>query len=99
MPRQNIIGGSSFEDQIGYCRAVVVDDDWIIVSGTTGYNYATGEISPDIMEQAEQTLRNIDKALQDAGSCMADVTKEVVWRGASGGDHDASGADEGRDED
>lgn len=36
MPRQNISGGSSFEEQIGYSRAVVVDDDWIKVSGTTG---------------------------------------------------------------
>lgn len=36
MPRLNISGGSSFEDQIGYSRAVVLDDDWIAVSGTTG---------------------------------------------------------------
>lgn len=75
MPRQNISGGSTFEDQIGYCRAVVLDDGWIHVSGTTGYNYATGEISPDVAAQAEQTLANIDKALADAGACMADVVR------------------------
>ncbi|XWX00518.1 hypothetical protein V2A60_008538 [Cordyceps javanica] len=75
MTRQNISGGSSFEDQIGYCRAVVLDDDWIHVSGTTGYNYTTGEISPDVAAQAEQTLRNIDAALREAGARMADVVR------------------------
>ena len=39
------------------------------------YNYKTGEISPDVAEQAEQTLCNIDKALKEAGSCMADVVR------------------------
>ncbi|OAA52909.1 Endoribonuclease L-PSP/chorismate mutase-like protein [Cordyceps fumosorosea ARSEF 2679] len=75
MPRQHISGGSSFEDQIGYCRAVVLEDGWIHVSGTTGYDYATGEISPDVAQQAEQTLRNIDKALREAGSSMADAVR------------------------
>lgn len=36
MTRVNISGGSPFEEQIGYCRAVVLDDGWICVAGTTG---------------------------------------------------------------
>ncbi|KAM4060399.1 endoribonuclease l-PSP domain-containing protein [Hirsutella rhossiliensis] len=74
MARRNISSGSAFEAEIGYSRAVAVDG-WIMVSGTTGYNYQTGEISPDVAEQAEQTLANIDKALKEAGSCMADVVR------------------------
>lgn len=35
MPRVNISSGSTFESQIGYSRAVIVDD-WVLVSGTTG---------------------------------------------------------------
>ncbi|KAL6862790.1 hypothetical protein ACO1O0_003028 [Amphichorda felina] len=79
MSRVNFSSGSAFEAQIGYSRAVVVDD-WVMVSGTTGrvfplYNYQTGEISPNVEEQAEQVLANISKALEEAGSCMADVVR------------------------
>lgn len=35
MARVNINSGSTFEAEIGYSRAVVVDD-WVMVSGTTG---------------------------------------------------------------
>ncbi|KAG8422752.1 hypothetical protein J3459_010086 [Metarhizium acridum] len=74
MSRTNISSGSAFEAEIGYSRVVVVDD-WVMVSGTTGYNYQTGEISDNVAEQAEQTLRNVDKALTEAGSCMTDVVR------------------------
>jgi len=74
MSRVNISSGSAFEAQIGYSRAVVVDD-WVLVSGTTGYNYQTGEISSKVEEQAEQVLLNVSKALEEAGSSMADVVR------------------------
>ncbi|KAL6893261.1 Endoribonuclease L-PSP/chorismate mutase-like protein [Trichoderma evansii] len=74
MPRQNVSSGSKFEEEIGYSRAVIVDD-WVFVSGTTGYNYDTGKISEDVYEQTEQTLANIDKALREAGSSMSEVVR------------------------
>ncbi|GJN69612.1 hypothetical protein PLIIFM63780_000195 [Purpureocillium lilacinum] len=74
MARNNISSGSAFEAEIGYSRAVVVDD-WIVVSGTTGYNYQTGEISDDVAEQAQQILVNVDAALREAGASMADVVR------------------------
>ena len=37
VPRKLISSGSPFEEQIGYSRAVV-DDEWIFVSGTTGFD-------------------------------------------------------------
>ena len=40
MKRQRISSGSTFEAQIGYSRAVVAGD-WVFVSGTTGFDYAT----------------------------------------------------------
>jgi enamine deaminase RidA (YjgF/YER057c/UK114 family) len=72
--RRLISSGSPFEAGIGYSRAVV-EGDWIFVSGTTGFDYATMTISPDVIEQAEQTLRNIEQALSEAGSSVSDVVR------------------------
>jgi enamine deaminase RidA (YjgF/YER057c/UK114 family) len=44
MARQLISSGSTFEEEIGYSRAVV-DGDWLFVSGTTGFDYRTMSIS------------------------------------------------------
>lgn len=74
MTRRLISSGSAFEERIGYSRAVVVGDT-VYVSGTTGYDYATGEISDDVAEQAAQTLRNIAAALEQAGSSLDDVVR------------------------
>ena len=73
-PRQLISSGSSFEAKIGYSRAVVAGD-WVFVSGTTGFDYATMTIADDLVEQTEQCLKNIDAALRQAGSSMADVVR------------------------
>jgi len=72
--RQLISSGSTFEQEIGYSRAVVVGD-WVFVSGTTGLDYRTMTIDSDVAVQAEQTLRNIEAALSQAGASMADVVR------------------------
>lgn len=72
--RQLISSGSTFESLIGYSRAVV-DGDWIFVSGTTGFDYSTMTISTEVVEQAEQCLRNIDHALKQAGATSADIVR------------------------
>jgi enamine deaminase RidA (YjgF/YER057c/UK114 family) len=74
MKRRLISSGSSFEAEIGYSRAVV-QGDWIFVSGTTGFDYATMTISDDVAQQAEQCLKNIEAALAQAGSSLADVVR------------------------
>jgi enamine deaminase RidA (YjgF/YER057c/UK114 family) len=63
--RRAILSGSTFEEQIGYARAVV-DSDWVHVSGTTGFDYTTMTISDDVVHQAEQCLRNVEAALAEA---------------------------------
>jgi enamine deaminase RidA (YjgF/YER057c/UK114 family) len=72
--RRLISSGSQFERDIGYSRAVV-DGDWIFVSGTTGFDYASMSISDSLPEQTEQCLSNIQSALRDAGAELADVVR------------------------
>lgn len=74
MTRRLISSGSTFERDIGYSRAVV-DGEWVFVSGTTGFDYATMTLSPDVAVQAEQCFRNIEHALAQAGASLADVVR------------------------
>ena len=74
MGRRLISSGSGFERDMGYSRAVV-DGAWVFVSGTTGFDYQTMTIADDVVEQAEQCFRNIERALLEAGSELADVVR------------------------
>jgi enamine deaminase RidA (YjgF/YER057c/UK114 family) len=74
MMRRLISSGSTFQQEIGYSRAVV-DDGWIFVSGTTGFDYASMTIADGIVEQTEQCLRNIESALAQAGATLRDVVR------------------------
>ena len=74
MNRRLISSGSSFEREIGYSRAVV-DGEWVFVSGTTGFDYQSMRISENLLEQAEQCLRNITSALEQAGTALRDVVR------------------------
>ena len=72
--RKLISSGSSFEKLAGFSRAVV-DGDWVFVSGTTGYDYSTMTISPDLEAQTRQTFANISSALAQAGCTLDDVVR------------------------
>ncbi|MGD9783968.1 MAG: RidA family protein [Hyphomicrobiaceae bacterium] len=74
MQRRLISSGSPFETTMGYSRAVV-SGDWILVSGTTGFDYERMTISEDVAEQADQAFRNIAKALGEADATLADVVR------------------------
>lgn len=74
MARQLISSGSKFEAEMAYSRAVV-EGDWIFVSGTTGFDYATMEIPDDVTRQAEQTLINIKTAMEKAGFGLQHVVR------------------------
>lgn len=76
--RRLISTGSAYEKKWGYSRAVV-DGDYVFVSGTTGFDYATMTISADPAEQARQCFRTIDKALRDAGSSLAQAVRVTYY--------------------
>ena len=73
--RRRLVGsGSSFEEEVGYYRAVI-DGDWVFVSGTTGFDYATMTISDDVVAQCRQAMRNIISALSQADASISDVVR------------------------
>jgi 2-iminobutanoate/2-iminopropanoate deaminase len=84
MPRRLISSGSTFEKSIGYSRAVV-DGNWVFVSGTTGFDYATMTIQEDVVAQCQQAFRNIETALKQANASLADVVR-VHYLMTSAGD-------------
>ena len=69
---------------MAYSRAVV-HGDWVFVSGTTGFDYASMTISDQLPEQTEQCLRNIEMALSQAGASLRDVVR-VTYVLPNGGD-------------
>jgi enamine deaminase RidA (YjgF/YER057c/UK114 family) len=71
---RRIFSGSTFETAIGYARAVV-DGDYVFVSGTTGFDYQTMDIAPDVVSQCEQALANIGWALEQAGSHFNQIVR------------------------
>jgi enamine deaminase RidA (YjgF/YER057c/UK114 family) len=69
-----ISSGSPFERDMAYSRAVV-DGDWVFVSGTTGFDYATMTISAEPAAQADQCFKNIQWALEQAGASLKDIVR------------------------
>ncbi|MCH2235170.1 MAG: RidA family protein [Crocinitomicaceae bacterium] len=76
MERKLISSGSTFEKDVAYSRAVI-QDDWVFVSGTTGFEYSSMTISDDIVEQTDQCLKNINAVLEQAGAELKDVVRAI----------------------
>jgi len=78
MTRRLISSGSAFEAKIGYSRAVV-DGEFVFVAGTTGFDYKAGTIPASVVEQCENTFKNISVALEQAGASLADVVRATYY--------------------
>jgi enamine deaminase RidA (YjgF/YER057c/UK114 family) len=78
MPRRLISSGSPFEKSAGYSRAVI-DGDFAFVAGTTGYDYATMTMPPDVADQARNCFRTIETVLIDAGFALDDMVRATYY--------------------
>jgi len=76
--RRLISTGSPFEAEYAYSRAVV-QGDWCLVAGTTGYDYATMSMPDDAGAQAENALGTIARVLGEAGFSLADIVRTVIY--------------------
>ena len=69
--RVNVSSGSSFEDQVGYARAVRVGP-LVVVAGTTA-------LGDGPAAQTREILRRIEAALAEAGAALTDVVRTRMY--------------------
>ncbi|MGY2047423.1 RidA family protein [Methylobacterium sp. JK268] len=76
--RRRIDGGSSFERDYGYSRAVI-EGGFVFVAGTTGYDYAAMTMPEGAGAQAEACWRTIAAVLDEAGSSLEQVVRATYY--------------------
>ena len=78
MDRQRISSGATFEQRVGYSRAVRVGTH-VWVSGTAPIMPGDGDPPDGAYEQAKVCLEIIGRALEEAGATFDDVVRTRIY--------------------
>lgn len=79
LQRINIPSGTSWEDIVGYSRAVRIGD-YLEVAGTTAVDGNGAVIAEgDVARQTRFVLEKISKALEQAGASLSDVVRTRIY--------------------
>lgn len=70
--------GSKYEQQYNFCKARK-HNGTIYVSGTSGTNFETGEVSDDANEQLREAFRSVEKALNHFGATLSDLLQVHLY--------------------
>ncbi len=76
--KQKVSSGSQWEDIVGYCRAVRVNNI-IEVAGTTAGDGESVTGEGDVFEQAIFIFTKIEKALEQLGASLQDVVRTRMF--------------------
>lgn len=78
VPRTRYTSGSEYERQYNYSRAVLVGNH-LMISGTTGYDYATSTLAGTAEAQTTQLIKNVEDVLAQAGGTLADIVRVRMY--------------------
>lgn len=70
--------GSILEHHEGYSRIVMLDN-WIFTSLTSGRNFTTRVMPETAIEQAKNAMRNVEASLAAVGSSIADAVQRRIF--------------------